>query len=436
MLLLMEFQDPKVYLVPLGMALILLEAVLSARHDEHLYEWRDSAASAGMGLVATLLGIATKAGTLAVFYVVFTALSPVRQRWLGYDALSAASAVVWVLVILGDDLSFYWHHRLSHTVRVLWAAHVVHHSSQHFNLGTAFRNGWVIFFYKPIFWLWLPALGFPPVMVVLAMSINSLYQFFLHSQKIPHLGWAEKVFNTPQLHQVHHSCNHAFLDKNHGGILIVWDRLFGTYLDSRHPEVRQFGVLSPPASFHPWTIFAHEFQHLGHDVRQAASWSDKLKYVFYPPGWAPNNSGQTARQLQQQLAAPETLVPAPERAKNAPAVCPNHPSPRLFFLSPMHTLTTLSQTLARLKKEGYTEDFNLHGAYLAGQRSAILLAPEEFVVDQHFRFEGPTDPADEAVLYAISSARFNLKGTLVNGYVVSSDEADDQILRTIREQTT
>lgn len=102
----------------------------------------------------------------------------------------------------------------------------------------------------------------------------------------------------------------------------------------------------------------------------------------------------------------------------------------------MHPLTTLSETLARLKKEGYTEDFNLHGLYLAGQRSAIQLAPDEFVVDQHFRFEGPTDPADEAVLYAISSARFNLKGTLVNGYGPSSDEAADRIIRAIQQQTT
>ena len=102
----------------------------------------------------------------------------------------------------------------------------------------------------------------------------------------------------------------------------------------------------------------------------------------------------------------------------------------------MHPLTTLSETLARLKKEGYTEDFNLHGLYLAGQRSAIQLAPDEFVVDQHFRFEGPTDPADEAVLYAISSVRFNLKGTLVNGYGPSSDEAADRIIRAIQQQTT
>lgn len=102
----------------------------------------------------------------------------------------------------------------------------------------------------------------------------------------------------------------------------------------------------------------------------------------------------------------------------------------------MHTLTTLSETLAQLKAQGYTEDFNPRGAYLAGQRSAIQLAPDEFVVDQHFRFEGPTDPADEAVLYAISSAKFNLKGTLVNGYGVSSDEAADGIIRAIRAQTT
>lgn len=99
----------------------------------------------------------------------------------------------------------------------------------------------------------------------------------------------------------------------------------------------------------------------------------------------------------------------------------------------MHTLPTLSETLAQLKVEGYTEDFNLKGDYLAGQRSAIHLAPDEFVVDQHFRFEGPSDPADEAVLYAISSAKFNLKGTLVNGYGVYSDDVADRIMRTIRE---
>ncbi len=102
----------------------------------------------------------------------------------------------------------------------------------------------------------------------------------------------------------------------------------------------------------------------------------------------------------------------------------------------MHTLPTLSETLTRLKAEGYIEDFNLKGPYLAGERSAIQLAPDEFVVDQHFRFEGPTDPADEAVLYAISSAKFNLKGTLVNGYGISSDEAADHIIRAIRQQTT
>lgn len=102
----------------------------------------------------------------------------------------------------------------------------------------------------------------------------------------------------------------------------------------------------------------------------------------------------------------------------------------------MHTLPTLSETLTLLKAEGYTEDFNLKGDYLAGQRSAIQLAPDEFVVDQHFRFEGPTDPADEAVLYAISSAKFNLKGTLVNGYGISSDAAADRIIRAIRQQTT
>ena len=301
----MEFVNLIPYSIPLGVFLIATEVFISVRYDEHLYDWKDSAASAVMGLVATLLGIVTKAATLGFFYIFYELFKSLRIECFGYESLGWAWWV-WALAILGDDHNFYWHHRFSHTIRVLWAAHVVHHSSERFNLGTSFRNGWVIFFYKPILWIWMPAIGFHPVMVLTAISINSMYQFFLHSKKVPHLGILEEIFNTPQLRQLHHSSNVAFLDKNHGGILI-WDKLFGTYLDSRkYSEERKFGVLTPLNSYNPMVIFAHEYNNIWKDIKNAPTFIDKLKYIFYPPGWSHDNSRLTAKQMQR-LAEQEKL---------------------------------------------------------------------------------------------------------------------------------
>ena len=149
----MEFANLIPYFIPFGVVLIIFEVFVSVRYDEHLYEWKDASASAFMGIVATLLGIAMKAVNLAFFSFFFEAFRNFRVEYLGYSELGWAWWV-WLLAIVGDDFNFYWHHRFSHTVRVLWAAHIVHHSSEHFNLGTSFRNGWVIFFYKPVFWIW------------------------------------------------------------------------------------------------------------------------------------------------------------------------------------------------------------------------------------------------------------------------------------------
>ncbi|MBD0255415.1 MAG: sterol desaturase family protein [Cytophagales bacterium] len=309
------------YFIPLGLVVVALEVLISVKEKEDLYEWKDTLSSGVMGLGATLVGALTKAGILALFVFFFELFRPLRTGYLGYASFGWAWWV-WLVCMVCDDFTFYWHHRFNHSVRVFWAAHVVHHSSERFNFGAAFRNGWVIYFYKPFLWIWMPIIGFEPGMVLTAISINAIYQFLLHSKKVPHLGVLEKIFNTPQLHQLHHSRNIEFLDKNHGGILILWDRLFGTYHDSRNEVKREFGVLSPPNSYNPWIIFSHEYQNLWKDVRRAPTWQDKLRYIFYPPGWSHDNSRMTARQMQRQLHLQRQAQPAGEPGPLVPQESP------------------------------------------------------------------------------------------------------------------
>lgn len=307
----MEFINFLPFFIPAGIIFITIEVIISIRHDKELYEWKDSAASAAVGLGAVLMQILTKAGTLAVFYFFFNVFQPVREM-LGYEWLGAGW-FIWVLAILGDDLCFYWHHRFAHTIRILWAAHIPHHSSEYFNFGTSFRNSWTIFFFKPIYWLWMPIVGFHPVMVLTAMTISSLYQFCLHTLSVPHLGWFEKIFNTPQLHQIHHSQNMAYMDKNYGGIFIFWDKLFGTFHDGRDGQIRYFGVTKPPDSYNPVKIITHEYENIIADIRSAKRLKDKLNYIFNAPGWSPDKSSLTVKEMMKVMRENEAKATAAQK---------------------------------------------------------------------------------------------------------------------------
>ncbi len=297
----MEITNPLLYAVPFFVFLIIVEIVLSLKHDKQIYYWNDLFASVSMGAGAALLATVTKLASVGAFFLLFEVFKPVRLELLGYESLGWAW-YIWILCQLLDDHNYYWYHRLSHTVRVLWAAHVVHHSSEYFNLGSGIRNGWFTLFYKPAFWLWMPIVGFEPVMIATCLGIQAIYQFHLHTKSIPHLGFLEKFMNTPRQHQVHHSCNYEYLDKNHGGFLNIFDRIYGSYLDLNEKIDPQFGVLKPPMSFNPLVIVSHEFGNIWKDVRKARKWKDRLMYVFGPPGWSPDGSTLTARQIQRQLS--------------------------------------------------------------------------------------------------------------------------------------
>lgn len=285
-----------IYVYPLLILLIIIEFV-KARHH---YDVKESLSSFGIAAVSSLIVTFTKVVAVGVFFYLFEFFKEVRLEYLGYESFGWAW-YVWVICLICDDFNFYWHHRLSHTVRVLWAAHSPHHNADTFNLTVSIRNGWFITLYKPFFWLWMAIIGFEPLMIGTCLVINATYQFFLHSQLVPSLGWFEKVFNTPYIHVVHHSSNVEYMDRNHGGILIIWDKIFGTYQDVIRDLKPKFGVTKSLNSYNPITANLYEFESIWKDVKKTRSWKNRFMYIFGPPGWSHDNSSKTAKQLRRDF---------------------------------------------------------------------------------------------------------------------------------------
>jgi len=270
----MDILNPLVWGTPLFVALVLLELAYSKSHDDKsLYNWKDLLASGSMGFGAVLLTPALKVvSATVIFTAVYDFFNPeidgIRTNILGYASFGWAW-YIWLICQFLDDFSYYWLHRFNHTVRFMWAAHIVHHSSAHYNFGTGLRNGWITMLYKPLFYMWIPALGFHPEMVLVCLGIESLWQFQLHTKYVPHLGFLEKILNTHRQHQVHHARNIEYLDKNHGGYLNLFDRIFGSWKEPEdHIEI-EFGVVHEPKSYNPWVILTHEYKHIWEDVKKA-----------------------------------------------------------------------------------------------------------------------------------------------------------------------
>jgi len=261
--------------IPAFIALMVLEAIAGSLLKREIYELKDAAASITMGLgsiAADLLG-------KAVQFSVLTWLARFAIFHIGYQWWA------WVLLFFGDEFSYYWFHRVSHECRLFWASHVVHHSSQRYNLSTALRQTWTGGFMSFLFWLWLPIVGFAPVMILTMKAVSLLYQFWIHTELVRSLGPLEVVFNTPSHHRVHHGSNPRYIDRNHGGTLIVWDKLFGTFEPENPADPVCFGLTRNIHSYNPVRIAFHEWLDLFRDARQAPGWRNKFLYVFGNPGW-------------------------------------------------------------------------------------------------------------------------------------------------------
>lgn len=275
--------------IPFFVGLILLEILISARMKMKTYETRDAFSSIAMGLGNVFLGILGK----ALVFGAYTLVHQLALFDLGY------AWWVWVVAIFAEDFTYYWFHRSSHNVRYLWASHVIHHSSRFYNLSTALRQTWTGNFSGSfLFWLWMPLLGFEPLMIVFLQSVSLLYQFWIHTEVIKKMpGWFEFIFNTPSHHRVHHSSDLKYLDKNHAGIFIIWDRMFGTF--QREEEKPNYGLTNNINTFNPLIIATHEWRAIISDVRRSPKhfWG----YIFGPPGWSHDGSRKTTAQLRHEV---------------------------------------------------------------------------------------------------------------------------------------
>jgi len=275
------------YAIPV-FALLLVVELLSFVYgrDEDLvgYEARDTRTSLVMG-VGNVAVSAIWQLVVLVAYAGLYELTPLRMpadEWWTY-----------ALLFFAEDFCHYWSHRVHHKVRVCWASNVVHHSSEHYNLSTALRQPWTPMTALP-FWAPLALLGFAPWMIFLELSISLIYQFWIHTERVKKMPrWFEFFFNTPSHHRVHHGANEIYLDRNYGSILIIWDRIFGTYQDET--EQVRYGLTKNIRTFRLARVAFHEVAAMAHDVRATSSWHDRLGYVLRGPGWSPDGSGGGTR---------------------------------------------------------------------------------------------------------------------------------------------
>jgi sterol desaturase/sphingolipid hydroxylase (fatty acid hydroxylase superfamily) len=291
------------FALPAVIAIATLEGLVLAVVMRRNYDWR-----------AYLASFADAVGRQYFVYT-FLPLSlaqPVvdfawRHRLFTVPLNSAAAVVV---LVIAQDFSYYWFHRCSHRVRWFWATHAIHHSSNEFNLATSYRFGWtgrlsgVAVFYAPMIWL-----GFAPGPVFIAAGLNLLYQFWLHAEWIPKLGWLEYVLNTPSHHRVHHASNAEYLDRNYGGVFIVFDRMFGTFVAERDDLPCRYGLVTPLRSNNPIVIAFHEWRALARDLWRARSWGGRLACLIGPPTGAPTAPSiatSTAHDGERAVAAGAT----------------------------------------------------------------------------------------------------------------------------------
>ena len=279
--------------IPVFFLLIGVEVVAARLLERDAYRFSDSLNDLSCGILQQVLGVFLKTALFAGYAWLFA-------RWR-VATIPATAAWAWAACFLGVDFLYYWFHRWSHEVNAGWAAHVVHHQSEEYNLAVALRQSAFQPFFSSVFYLPLALLGFPPAMFLATAALNTLYQFWIHTRLIGRLGPLEWVFNTPSHHRVHHGANVEYLDRNHAGILIVWDRLFGTFEPER-ARVR-YGLTKNIHTFNPLRIAFHEWAAIACDALRPASWRARLGYVFAPPGWSPDGSSLTAPQLRARLQA-------------------------------------------------------------------------------------------------------------------------------------
>ena len=301
---------------PIYLIIIGLEVFLSNyRHRDHhhgaaglqrkTYTWKDTFSNLYLMLLNSGIDLLFRG-----FYILVLELC-YRHHWISITNVFS----YWFLLLLAEDFLYYWLHRWDHEVRLFWAVHVTHHSSEHLNFTVGFRSSVFQPLYRFVYFIPLAFLGFKPLDIVFMYSATQIWGIFVHTELIRKMGWLEYILVTPSHHRVHHASNPRYLDKNMGMFLIIWDQLFGTFQPELEPEAYQptrYGLTKPMEKTGPADLVFHEWQAIGKDVaRQDIGWKEKFNYVFGPPGWSHDGSRQTSEQMREAEAL-ESLDFAPD----------------------------------------------------------------------------------------------------------------------------
>lgn len=281
------------YAVPFFFLLIGIELIVDRLRGTSSYRTADALNSLSAGVLSTTSGLLTKVVGLLTYSVAW-------QHLALFD-MSAGSLWVWLLAFVFYDFCYYWNHRLGHERNVLWAAHSVHHQSEEYNLSTALRQTSTGFLFSWIFYLPMAIAGVPSLVFFSVGALNLLYQFWVHTRHVPKLGWLEWIFITPSNHRVHHAQNPVYMDRNYGGVFILWDRLFGTFQEELDEEPVIFGVTTPLASWNPLWANLQFYVQLWRDAVRAESRWDKLRIWFMRTGWRPADVAERYPQAKPDL---------------------------------------------------------------------------------------------------------------------------------------
>ena len=290
---------------PVFLLLIAMEYAVGRTRGRNTYRLNDTLNSVGLGVMSQVTGVFGKLLRIGMYTLVFEHVAVTR--------LPADALWVWLFALLAYDFCYYWLHRAGHRVAVLWAAHAVHHQSEDYNLGTALRQTSSGFLLGWLFYVPLAVAGVPPLVFGVVALIDLLYQFWVHTQQVGKLGWFDRWFCSPSNHRVHHAVNERYVDKNYGGILIVWDRMFGTFQEEDDAERVVYGTRGPLRSWNPLWANLQVYRDLALDAWRAEAWPDKLRVWVMPPGWRPSDVAARWPRAVFDVAQVQRYDPAVDR---------------------------------------------------------------------------------------------------------------------------
>jgi sterol desaturase/sphingolipid hydroxylase (fatty acid hydroxylase superfamily) len=288
--------------VPFFLLALLIELAVDRVRGTGYFRTADAINSLSAGTLSTTFGYFSKIVPTVIWAYAFRDFAIIDMSLEWFDT-SARGLLLWLVAMVAWDFCYYWSHRCGHEISILWASHAVHHQSEDYNLSTALRQTSTGFLFNWIFYLPLFLIGFPPEVLITVNALNLIYQFWVHTRFVGKLGWFDRVFVSPSNHRVHHAQNAVYIDRNYGGIFVLWDRLFGSFQEELDEQPVVFGVRKPLASWNPFWANLQVYSYLWFDAMRTRRWRDKIGIWFRRTGWRPADVAEKYPKAATDLAA-------------------------------------------------------------------------------------------------------------------------------------